>query len=192
MRNRWFRLAGVAGLAVMAVLAACSKSELLAGGKLHFTQGRYEKALELFQKAVAEKPLNAEAHLWYARSLAQLERDEEAVAELRKALELDVEQKPMVDNTYQSFWSERYRSAVKFVEDGEAARQKGNAAEATTQLQQAVDRFRRAIIFAPDSVQNYSNLGKVLFLLEQRDEAMAQFQQAKSMSAGKPRLQDFH
>lgn len=191
MRSRWFVLAGCALAATLVVLGACSKSEFLSGGKLHFTQGRPERALELFEKAVAEQPKNAEAHLWYARSLAELERDPEAVAELRKAVELDPLQKEMVDNTVLSYWSKRYNDALRFVQLADEARGEGDEAAAAKELERAEERLRRAVIFTPDSVQNYSNLGKVLFQLGRRDEAMEYFEQAKGMSAGKPRLQAF-
>ncbi|MBM3318081.1 MAG: tetratricopeptide repeat protein [Candidatus Eisenbacteria bacterium] len=191
MRSRWIVLTCGIALALPGALAGCGKSEFLAGGKLHFTQGRPERALELFEKAVAEQPRNAEAHLWYARALAELERDEEAAAELKTTVELDALQQEMVDNTLLSYWSRRYNSALTFVQAGENARAEGDEALAVQQLERAEDRLRRAAVFTPDSVQNFSNLGKVLFQLGRRDEAMDYFKQAKQMSAGKPRLQAF-
>jgi tetratricopeptide (TPR) repeat protein len=190
MRSRWTLVAFGAALAVLVILAAC-QSQYLSGGKLHFDQKRYDRALENFELAIAEQPANGEAHLWRARALAELERDEEAVTELKKAVELDPLQKEMVDNTFISYWSRRYNSALAFAKEADAARGEGKPEASTAQLQQAEERFRRAIVYAPDSVQNYSNLGRVLFQLGQRDEAMTFFQKAKEMSAGKPHLQAF-
>jgi tetratricopeptide (TPR) repeat protein len=190
MRIRWSPIARGAAFAALILLAAC-QSQFLAGGKLHFDQGRYDKALENFEKALAEQPNNGEVHLWYARTLAELERDDEAVAELKRAIELDPLQQEMVSNTYMSYWSKRYNSALAYAKAADQAREQGNEAEVTKQRELAEERFRRAIIFAPDSVQNYSNLGKVLFQLGRLDEAMESFQKAKTMSEGKPYIQAF-
>jgi tetratricopeptide (TPR) repeat protein len=190
MRIRWSPIARGAALVALILLAAC-QSQFLAGGKLHFDQGRYDKALENFEKALAEQPNNGEVHLWYARTLAELERDDEAVAELKRAVELDPLQQEMVTNTYGSYWSKRYNSALAYAKAADQAREQGNESEVTKQRELAEERFRRAIIFAPDSVQNYSNLGKVLFQLGRLDEAMESFQRAKTMSEGKPYIQTF-
>jgi tetratricopeptide (TPR) repeat protein len=164
---------------------------MLAGGKLHFDQKRYDKALVSFQKAVEEKPASGEAHLWLGRALAELDRDEEAIAELKKARELDPLQEEMVRNTFVSYWSRRYNSALTSAKNGEDEQRKGDAARAQEELQKAEERFRRAVLYCPDSVQNYSNLGKILYVLGRRDEGLAMFHQAKEMSTGRPDLQAF-
>lgn len=174
-RGRWL----VVGVVVAAVvlIAGCG-SKWLAGGKLHFDQGRYERALETFQNAVAEQPDNGEAHLWLGRALAELERDDEAKAEIMKADELAPELNDMVSNTLQSYWSRRFNSGLTLAVEA----QSDTVADPQARLEQAVDRFKRAAIYAPDSAQNYTNLGKVLFQLGRTDEALSVFDQARVLS----------
>jgi tetratricopeptide (TPR) repeat protein len=186
MKSRSSLIAWGALVIVVALLAGCG-SKWIAGGKLHFSQQRFERALENFEAAVAEQPNNGEAHLWLGRTLAELERDEEAVVEIKRALELDPMQAEMVDNTLISFWSRRYNNALNFAKN--AAETEGE--EQQEALASAEERFRRAAIFCPDSVQNYSNLGKVLYQQGKLDEAMEMFGTSREMSAGRPDLQKF-
>lgn len=186
------RVLGVVLVVLMiAVVAGCA-SEWLAGGKLHFDEKRYERALENFQMAVEEQPENAEAHLWLARALAELDRDEEAVGELalagQPALPELVEQ---IDNTYASYWSRRYNTGVDLARKGDGAREKGDEETATAQLTEALAMFKRAALFCPDSVKNYSNMGKVLFQLGRRDEGRVMFDKARGMAGDEPELLDF-
>jgi Flp pilus assembly protein TadD len=188
IRSRWIGLGIV--LTVALILGACG-SQWLAGGKLHFDQKRYEKALENFQKAVVQKPNSGEAHLWLARSLAELDRDDEAIKELEKARELDPLQEDMVQNTFVSYWSRRFNSALTYAKNAEEEQHAGDEAHAREDLGKAEERFRRAVLYRPDSVQNYSNLGKVLYRLGRRDEGLAMFHKAKELSANRPDLQRF-
>ncbi len=176
-------------MAVATLLVVGCGSRWLAGGKLHFDQKRYDRALENFEKAKAEQPMNGEVRLWLGRALAELDRDEEAVVELKQASELDPLQSEMVTNTLLSYWSRRFNDALALAKEADGVRQTGDQAKATQLLGDAENRFRRAIIFAPDSVGNYSNLGKVLYQLGRRDEAMQMFHKTKEMSAGRPDLQ---
>lgn len=178
---------GGAVLVLVVALVSCG-SQFLSGGKLHYSQGRYDTALMNFQKAAEEQPNNGEVHLWLGRALAELERDEEAVVEIRKGGELDPLQNEMMQNTLISFWSKRYNSALQYAQ--QAAEEQDEQAQRDI-LEKARERFTRAIIFAPDSVQNYSNLGKVLYQLGDMDQAMAMFEKSRTMSAGRPDLQRF-
>jgi len=175
-------------LAVVALIAAC-KSEYESGGILHFTQGRFEQALENFELAIAEQPENGSAHLWMGRSLAELERDQEAVEALHKALDLDPTQAEMVDNTLGSYWSKRYNSGLASFMNALKSREAGQDAKAREELLAAQDRFERAILFEPDSVKNYMNLARVNYQLGDMDDALSLFRQAKSMSEGDARVQ---
>ena len=174
-------------LLVLAVVVASCGSRFLAGGKLHFSQNRFDRALENFQKAVEEQPNNGEVHLWVGRALAELERDDEAVVEIRRAEELDPVQAEMVRNTLVSYWSKRYNSALTYAQEASEKSEE----EQPAILEKARERFARAIIYAPDSVQNYSNLGKVLYQLGRMDEAMEMFEKSRLMSAGRPEMQRF-
>jgi len=164
----------------------------VAGGKLHFDQKRYERALENFQMAVEEQPENAEAHLWLARALAELDRDEEAVTELGLASQHALpELVGEIDNSHTHYWSRRYNSGVDLARKGDGAREKGDEQTAIAQLNEALGMFERASLFCPDSVKNYSNMGKVLFQLGRRDEGRVMFDKARGMAGDEPELLDF-
>jgi tetratricopeptide (TPR) repeat protein len=178
---------------LLAAVVGCG-SKWLAGGKLHFDQQRYERALENFQAAVEEQPKNPEAHLWLARALAELERDEDAVQALNLAQQHAAglpEIEEQIDNTLSSYWSRRYNSGVDYAHKGELARGEGNEQAAVDQLRQALAQFERATLFCPDSVKNYSNMGKVLFQLGRRDEGRRMFDRARTMAGDQPELLDF-
>lgn len=190
-RSRMLFLGIVVLLAV--VVIGCG-SKWLSGGKLHFDQQRYERARETFELAVEEQPENPEAHLWLARALAELDRDEEAVAELEKAQQYAEglpEMQEQIDNTLASYWSRRYNSGLDFAHQGGQARDQGNEEVAQDKLSQALEQFERAALFAPDSVKNYSNMGRVLFQMGRRDEGRKMFDKARSMAGDQPELLDF-
>jgi tetratricopeptide (TPR) repeat protein len=195
------------GFVVLAMIIIGCKSEFLAGGKLHFDQQRYQQALENFEKAALEQPNSAEVQMWRARALGKLERDEDAEAALTKAAELDAngEFKEEIDNTRVSFWSIRYNSGLADARAADEQRDKCNGYRAASQnelltqceqemsskLESAVDRFQRAIIFCPDSVKNYSNLGKVFFQLGRQEEGKQMFLKARGMAGDREELLRF-
>jgi tetratricopeptide (TPR) repeat protein len=202
------RLVVLGAVALIVLLVVGCGSRWLAGGKLHFDQQRYEQALENFEKAVEEKPNDPEGRLWLGRALAQLERDEEAVQEINNAAELstgDAELDELIANTRISYWSARYNSGIAYATDADEARARAAghevagetqlaeeaAAKADEKLTEAVERFERAILYCPDSVKNYSNLGKVLFQLGRRDEGMAMFEKTRQLAGDRPDLQSF-
>lgn len=181
----------VAGLfvGVALLIVSCTPPEL-AGGKLYFDQALYEQALEQFQAAVDTQPNNGEAHLWVARALAKLDRDEEAIREIETAASLAPELADLINNTRGSYWSARYNSGIAYASEADEQRKMGDDTFRET-LGLAVDRFERAIMFCPDSVKNYTNLGRVLFQRGEREKAMPYFAKARTMSENRPELQHF-
>ena len=89
----------VATLIVVATLAAPASAQfegppadhaevLLRQGYVFHILGAYEEAAELFTRSVEERP-TAEGHTFLGWSLSHLDRYEEAIAECKKAIELD-------------------------------------------------------------------------------------------------------
>jgi len=189
------KLQVIAVVLLIAVLAVGCGSRWLAGGKLHFTQERYDKAKETFESAVAETPNSAEAHLWLGRAMAELREDEDAVSEILKAEELVTDRQPElkgeVANTKVSYWSKRYSSALSFAKAADGAKNSGDDAKRAEKLELAVEDFRRAILFCPDTVKNYLNLGRVLFQLERREDGMTAFEKARQLGGDDPGLAVF-
>ncbi len=184
MRNRPRIL--LCGMVVLvATLVIGCGSRWLAGGKLHFDQGRYEQALENFELAVEEQPNNGECYMWRATALASFPdnpRDEEAIADFKKALELAPILEPDVNQRLESFWSRRTNSGINSARLGDDARANGNEAESRRHLEEAIGYFNRALLFCPDSVKTIRNLGKVYFQLGRRDEGLASFERVRELS----------
>jgi len=197
----------VVGMVVVAAIIVGCKSEYLAGSKLHFDQQRYAEALENLDKAALETPNSAEVHMWRGRCLGKLERDEEAEAALTKAAELDAnkEFKEEIDNTRISFWSVRYNAGLTEARAADEEREKCDGYRSSGQtellaqceqetrekLESAVGQFQRAMIYCPDSVKNYSNLGKVYFQLGRQEEGKQMFLKARSMAGDREDLLSF-
>jgi len=59
------------------------------GGKIHYREGRYEKAKEQFEFALKERPEAAEANFWLGLTLAQLGEVSSAAFHLLKSFRLD-------------------------------------------------------------------------------------------------------
>jgi len=70
-------------------------------GSCYFMKGQYEKALTYYEKALQRSPNNLETYLSLAGTFAELERQDEAEAAAKKAIEI-----------YHNFSIERYISAV--------------------------------------------------------------------------------
>ena len=177
------------GAAIAFLAVGCTPPEL-AGGKLYFSQKLYDQALEQFQAAVDGQPNNGEAHLWLARAFAELDRDEEAIREIEAATQLAPELSDLIGNTRESYWSARFNRGIFYAGEADDQREFGDSLFTET-LQLAVDRFERAILFCPDSVRNYTNLGKVLFQKGDREKAMPHFATARRMGQNRPQLQQF-
>ncbi len=59
------------------------------GGKIHYREGRYERAKEQFEFAVKERPNSAEAHIWLGLALFQLGDGLNAATHFLTACQLD-------------------------------------------------------------------------------------------------------
>jgi tetratricopeptide (TPR) repeat protein len=180
---------------LIAIVAIGCGSQFLAGGKLHFSQSRFERAMENFELAIAETPNDPMAHLWLGRALAELRHDERAVEEITRAAELVSERQPElrleIVNTLQSYWSKRYNPGLNYASEAGKAKAAGDDVEKEKMLNLAVNEFERAIMFCPDSVQNYSNFGRVLFQLDRREEGMVAFQKARELGGEDEALKGF-
>lgn len=91
---------------ILALSIACSSGRaiaqqtppldaLLRGARIHYSQGRYERALETFRQALdvygasADQGTRAEIHIWIGLSEAQLRRFDPASAQFATAIALD-------------------------------------------------------------------------------------------------------
>ncbi|MEO0116772.1 MAG: tetratricopeptide repeat protein [candidate division WOR-3 bacterium] len=59
------------------------------GGKIHYREGRYERAKEQFELALKERPNSEEAHLWLGLALFQLGDASTAAVHFLEAIKID-------------------------------------------------------------------------------------------------------
>lgn len=173
-------LSAVLGLAV---IPAC-KSAHLAGGKLHFDQGRYERALEQFQAAAEEQPDNAEVRLWLAQTYAELDEAEKADGEFTRAAELDPELAQNVSNARGHYWSDHHNQALSFASQGYDAEAQGDTAQAQESFAQALDEFETAIVYDPTRLRTQLQKGKLYYHMGRRDEAIAIIEDVHTQTEG--------
>jgi eukaryotic-like serine/threonine-protein kinase len=119
----------------------------------------FPKAETLFRRAIELNPSYATAHQWYAESLTQLNRTADAVAEARRAQELD----PL---------SPIVHCAV------------GNAYYFSRQYEPAETTFREVVLRNPDFAAGHFFLGRVLEQTAEFTEAISEIQKAVELSGG--------
>lgn len=100
---------------------------LLRGARIHYSQGRYDRALETFQQALAEygsaadPAARADIHIWLGLSEAQLRRFASAAAHFATAIELDastVERLSKDDQWAHWSWTSLFNTARELFAQG--------------------------------------------------------------------------
>jgi TolB-like protein/DNA-binding winged helix-turn-helix (wHTH) protein/Flp pilus assembly protein TadD len=114
-------------------------------------------AEENFRKAIALDPNYATAHHWYAEYLAAMKRPDQAIAEIRRAAELDPLSLGISQNT------------------GFVLIQAGRYQEAIQQLQKSLE-------IDPDNQVSWGYLGLAHENLRQYDQALEDFRKAQRLS----------
>ena len=176
--TRW--LAAVA-VGTLVFVAACSNPHL-SGGKLHYDQGRYDRAEENFQLAVEETPENGEAWMFLAMSQAEQGKTELAAKNFDKAAELAPPGTPLVDTIKQNrdhFFSNRFNSAMAFSEEAEELKGAGDEDGAKAKYESALAELDTALLFNPQNTQARSNLGIIYLKLGRIDDALATFDELR-------------
>jgi tetratricopeptide (TPR) repeat protein len=123
-----------------------SPAVLLVLGAIEDTEGRPERAIELFQRAAALEPGNSEGYRRTGLALQRIGRDAEAIASLRRAAQLAPE-----------YYSPHHSLGFVLFRAGRYA--------------EAVEEFRTGTRLAPASPDGLSALGALLLALERDAEA---------------------
>ncbi len=123
----------------------------------------WERAEAAFLRALELKPNYATGHQWYAEFLVMHRRDEEAIAEARRARELD----PL--------------STVLATSHADVLYFCGRAAEAAAML-------RTILTVDPSFVHGHTDLGRACSILGLHDEAIASFRTAARLREIEPEL----
>jgi tetratricopeptide (TPR) repeat protein len=93
------RAFGLLGFGLLAVIAlGASKDPLIEGGKIHYRDGRFEKADTLFVKAIAKGVALDEAYMWHGMTSVRLNNPAEAARAFLHVLSDDPTGKIIRDN----------------------------------------------------------------------------------------------
>jgi len=125
-------------------------------GMIYSGTGRYNDAVNQFNRAISKDPSNASAHRGLAKSYILLKRNEEAESTFKKAIKL----KP-------AYWA-GYNDLGVFYFSNE-------------DYEEAIEQFKMVIELTPDNYRGYNNLGGIYYMLERWDDARDMFEQSLSI-----------
>lgn len=134
-------------------------AELLSQADRFREIGQYQKAVELYDQAIARKPDIAQAYWGRCYSLNSLQQPAEAIASCNKALDLN-------PNYPVALWS------------------KGNALDQQQRPMDALKLYEQATTLKPDFAEAWNNQGVALLALDRSTEAIAAFDKATALKPG--------
>ncbi|MFN0149904.1 MAG: tetratricopeptide repeat protein [bacterium] len=146
---------------VIACVAGCANANLV-GGRNYVDQGVYDKAVSVLEGAVMDLPNDPEAHYLLGKAYVHTNQYEKAAPELAKAAELDPGFYALRADTIQSdVYAQLFNAGNEFLSAGQYA--------------DALDRYKKAMLFGPDKKDLYQNLGFVYTKLGQRQDAIRSY-----------------
>ena len=122
-------------------------------GRINQSMGRYEEAIDYFDRVRAADPTNADAYRGLAGGYESLGDIDEAEATLKRAIRL----KPDIWVGYSALGAFYHRQ---------------------NRYEEAIEQFKKVIELTPDNHRGYSNLGANYFFLGEIDEALSMFEQS--------------
>jgi len=154
-----------------------------------FRLKRYEEALNAYETAVALTPADdpREVNYWKARTLQQLNRDEEALAAFDKALVLhENEARWWIGRSLSCEKLKRYEEALANAEraialdgsNGYGWKLKGYALMDLGRNTEALAAFERALELIPTDSQTWSHKGLCLYRLGRFDDGLAAYEES--------------
>lgn len=120
-------------------------------GMVHNGTGKYEDAVQDFEKALETDPTNADAYRGLARAYEAIEAPEKAESTFMKAIEL----KP-------DYWAGYNDLGVFYFRNG--------------RYDEAIAQFQQVIKLTPDNYRGYNNLGGIYYLLNRWQDAQQMFE----------------
>jgi tetratricopeptide (TPR) repeat protein len=129
---------------------------LIQGAVLHFEAGRFDRAAEVFEKAVAQNPMDAGAHLWLARCYSELGRVKEAVLEYDRAVSLDSSLEPEAVARRLQYWRVHYARGEGLIR--EALVMDAISSQKLDRLSRAAEALENALVLAPQEPATYLQL----------------------------------
>jgi len=136
-------------------------------GVMAYHNGQYERALDLFEKAIALDPSFTEAHNNLGLTHTEMNHEEKATDAFRKAIELSPDLSATYNNLGYVFYRlgsyeqaiEMYNEAIgRSKDNGSAYTNLGNAYYKLDRIEDAVDAWKRAIEIDPGNEKARRNL----------------------------------
>ena len=153
----------------------------------------YEKAVELYRRALEMEPGLAAAYAGMGDGLYRLKRYEDAIKSMQQALAL----KPDLPSAPALYYltgealltlekpeqaAQHYENALQVKpEFDEAANRLAEVRFAQKRYQEALELYQGLAAKNPDDASTHSNMGAVLFLLGRPEQALQKFEQALSL-----------
>jgi eukaryotic-like serine/threonine-protein kinase len=121
----------------------------------------FPKAEEEYRQAIAANPNYPTAHQWYSEYLMEMGRNEEAISEAKRALELDPLSLPI--NT-----------------------QMGDALALARKVDESIEQLKKTVQMDPNFPGAHWSLGEVFIQRKMYSEAVAEWQTAMKLSGNEP------
>lgn len=157
--------------------------------------GQFQKAIELYDQAIAVNPKLAEAHWGRCYSLNSVQQPDDAIAACNQALAIN-------PNYPEALWSkgsaldqkQRFNESLKLYQQAtavkpnfaEAWNNKGVSLLALDRITEAVAAFDKATALKPGFANAWGNRGAALWKLERFDEAIVSMDKALQIQPNNP------
>jgi predicted O-linked N-acetylglucosamine transferase (SPINDLY family) len=161
-------------------------------GLIAYQVGKYEAAIELFDKALASNPQHAIAYNNRGNALRLLHRCEEAIQSFDQAIKLRPDYAEAYTNRGIAEYDIRqyeaaiasYNKAIQYKPNfAEAYNNRGNSLRELQQKTQALEDFEQAIRLNPNYADAYSNRGNLLQDRSRFQEALESYDKALALNA---------
>ena len=169
-------------------------------GNIWFQQGRFDDAIEQYQRAIALKPNYPEAHNNLGVALSRRGKFDDAIAEYQRALVAS----PLNDEAHDN-WGvalaaqgravdaiEQYRQAIAINPDNADAQVNwGNALLLLGNIRGAIDQYTVALRMRPDNAEAYVNWGVALARQGKLVLAVEKFRRALLITPDHPEASEY-
>ena len=161
-----------------------------------FTHGRFQEAVNNYQKALAAGDISAQAHYRLASSLVQLDRPDEALPQLKSTLEKDASHEEarltyakLLNGKGRYAEAEQTLRSAKSRIDSDYFKELGTALLEQEKLDEAEEVVRNYLSDAPDTARPHALLGEIYLRRKQFDPARRELILALRIDPEEPHAQ---
>jgi Flp pilus assembly protein TadD len=165
-------------IGLVVVLAACNTTPPapLDEAKAALTAKDSAKAITVLEKAVADDPGSAAAHILLGQAYFRADRKDDAEKQFSAGFSLD----PAASLTADATAEEQFLAGNVYAKLGMSATSK---TESDARFAQAITAYQATLKLQPDKAGAYTNIGVVYYQTNKLDEAIGQFEQALKLDA---------